>query len=71
MTQEQQIRAFSLLIAEVKNQGKFTKLKKGQSYIIELNDRQEGYLKAIENYIADKNFWPVSDEGQRLSGEVS
>ena len=69
MTQEQEIRAWALLIAEVKNQGHFAKVLKGHQ-IIEFNDRHLNYLAAIEAYIATKNYRLVSDNGDRLSGEI-
>jgi len=67
---EQEIRAFALAIAEIKNQGKFCSVKSSEGSLIELNDRQRNYLKAIERYIADDNAWGVSDDGTHFSMEV-
>jgi len=68
---EQEIRAYALMIAEIKNQGKFSNIKNCEGSILELNPRQLTYLEAIERYIADKNFWKISDNGKHYSGEVS
>jgi predicted RNA-binding protein with RPS1 domain len=68
---EQEIRAWTLLIAEVKNGGSFCNVKNCEGGLIELSPRQHSYLKVIERYIADDNYWGVSDDGRRLSGEVS
>ena len=70
MTQEQEIRAWALLIAEVKNRGNFSNLNRGEKYVVELNDRQLAYLEAIGNYISESNHRPVSDNGRPFSCEV-
>jgi hypothetical protein len=68
---EHETRAWALLVAELKNGGNFCRVKSCEGGLIELSPRQFAYLEAIERYIADKNYWGVSDDGRRLSGEVS
>jgi len=67
---EQEIRAFALAIAEIKNQGEFCRVKSCDGSIIELSDRQRNYLKSIERYIADNNAWDISDDGRKFSMEI-
>ena len=42
---EQEIRAYALMIAEIKNQGKFSNIKNCEGSILELNPRQLTYLE--------------------------
>jgi len=63
MTQDQQIRAWALAIAVLNNQGGFFKVLGGEHPIIEFNDRQKEYLKAIREYIREDIERPVSDSG--------
>jgi len=67
---EQEIRAFALAIAEIKNQGNFCRVKSCEGGLIELSERQQNYLASIERYIADNNIWKVSDDGRPLSMEI-
>jgi len=63
MTEKQEIRAYALAIAVLNNQGSFFRVLKGESPIIELNDRQIAYLDAIEDYITEGIRREVSDSG--------
>jgi hypothetical protein len=71
MTKEQEIRAFALMIAEIKNKGGFFNVKNCEGSIIELNERQVNYLQAIERYIDENNYWSISDNGRKLEGTVT
>jgi predicted RNA-binding protein with RPS1 domain len=70
MTKEQEIRAFALAIAEIKNHGEFCNVKSCEGGLIELSERQRHYLESIERYIADNNAWPISDDGTPFSMEI-
>jgi len=67
---EQEIRAFALAIAEIKNQGAFCRVKSYKGGLIELSERQRHYLESIERYIADNNAWEVSDDGRQFAMEI-
>jgi hypothetical protein len=67
---EQEIRAYALAIAEIKNHGEFCRVKSCEGGLIELGERQRHYLESIEKYIADNKFWPVSDNGRQFSMEI-
>jgi len=56
---EQEIRAFALAIAEIKNQGNFCNALNCDGSVIELTERKLSYLKAIERYIVDNNYRDV------------
>ena len=73
----QEIRAFALAIAEIKNKGAFINVfvdnaQDTDGSIVELPRRRLRYLKAIERYIADDNFRDVVlvDEIDRYCGEL-
>jgi hypothetical protein len=70
MNDNQVIRAYALAIAELKNNGVFCRVRNYGGSIVELSERQRNYLAAIERYIADNNYWDVSDDGRSFSMEV-
>jgi hypothetical protein len=70
MNANQEIRAIALAIAEIKNNGAFFRVRNYGGSLVELCERRRNYLAAIERYIADNNYWDVSDDGRRFSMEA-
>ena len=60
MTNEQEIRAWTLAIAELNNQGSFFKILGGEGSVVELTEDHQAYLKAIEDYIVKGTFRAVT-----------
>ena len=57
---EQELRAFALLIAELNHYSRFFNIRDDK---IELNNRHLNYLNAIKKFIENGDYLEISDNG--------